>query len=84
MKRKINFLLVLLLFGVCLVSAKQNFSVSRVVTDTSDGNPIIGVTLQVKSATNEIVFDGNGKLSLNAQQCSNHVLICILRSGNTS
>jgi len=70
MKRKINFLLVLLLFGVGLVSAQQNLSVSGVVTDASDGSPLVGVSVVVKGTTNGTVTDVNGKYSLNAPQGS--------------
>ncbi|MFA5046617.1 MAG: TonB-dependent receptor [Paludibacter sp.] len=64
MKRKINFLLVLLLFGVCLVSAQQNLSVSGVVTDAGDGSPMVGVSVLVKGTTNGTVTDVNGKYYL--------------------
>ncbi|MDD3320973.1 MAG: TonB-dependent receptor [Paludibacter sp.] len=70
MKRKINFLLVLLLFGVCLVSAQQNLSVSGVVTDASDGSPMIGVSVLVKGTTMGTVTDLNGKYSLSIPQGS--------------
>jgi TonB-dependent starch-binding outer membrane protein SusC len=70
MKRKINFLMVLLLFGVCLVSAQQNLSVSGVVTDANDGTPIVGVSVVVKGTTNATVTDAKGKYSLNAPQGS--------------
>ena len=66
MKRKITFLTVLLLFGVYLVSAQQNLSVSGVVTDASDGSPLVGVTVLVKGTTNGTSTDSNGKYSLNA------------------
>jgi len=66
MKRKITFLTVLLLFGVYLVSAQQNLSVSGVVTDASDGSPLVGVTVLVKGTTNGTSTDSNGKYNLNA------------------
>ena len=68
MKRKIIFLTVLLLFGVYLVSAQQNLSVSGVVTDASDGSPLVGVTVLVKGTTTGTSTDVNGKYSLNAAQ----------------
>ncbi len=70
MKRKIIFLSVLLLFGVCLVSAQQNFSVSGVVTDSSDGSPLIGVSVVLKGTTTATITDVNGKYSLNVKQGS--------------
>jgi len=70
MKRKIIFLTVLLLMGVCLVSAQQNLSVSGVVTDASDGIPMVGVSVLVKGTTNGTITDVNGKYSLNAPQGS--------------
>ena len=70
MKRKIIFLSVLLYLGVCLVSAQQNFSVSGVVSDASDGNPIIGVSVFVKGTTNGTNSDLNGKYTLNVKQGS--------------
>jgi len=70
MKRKIIFLSVLLLFGVCLVSAQQNLSVSGVVTDASDGSPMVGVSVLVKGSTTGTVTDVNGKYTLNVQQGS--------------
>jgi len=70
MKRKINFLLVLLLFGVCLVSAQQQPAVSGVVTDASDGSPMIGVSVLVKGTTKGTITDVNGKYTLNALQGS--------------
>jgi TonB-dependent starch-binding outer membrane protein SusC len=70
MKRKIIFLSVLLLFGVYLVSAQQSFSVSGVVTDASDGSPIVGVSVLVKGTAGGTVTDVNGKYSLNVHQGS--------------
>ena len=64
MKRRINLLLVLLLFGVGLVSAQQNLSVSGVVTDASDGSPLVGVTVIAKGATNGTVTDIKGSTPL--------------------
>ncbi|HEY5589628.1 MAG TPA: SusC/RagA family TonB-linked outer membrane protein, partial [Paludibacter sp.] len=70
MKRKIIFLSVLLLFGVYLVSAQQNLSVSGVVSDASDGSPLVGVSVLVKGSTNGTITDINGKYNLNASQGS--------------
>lgn len=70
MKRKIFFLSALLLFGVSLVSAQQNLSVSGVVTDASDGSPLIGVTVAVKGTTNGTATDVNGKYTISAPQGS--------------
>jgi len=70
MKRKIIFLTVFLLFGVYFVSAQQNLSVSGVVTDASDGSPLVGVTVLVKGTTNGTSTDASGKYSLNASQNS--------------
>ena len=70
MKRKINFLLALLLFGVSLVSAQQNLSVSGVVTDAEEGNPLVGVSVLVKGSSIGTVTDLNGKYSLRANQGS--------------
>ena len=77
MKRKINLLLVLLLFGVGLVSAQQNLSVSGVVTDASDGSPLVGVTVIAKGAANGTVTDINGKYSLKVAQGSTIVFTYI-------
>jgi TonB-linked SusC/RagA family outer membrane protein len=68
MKRKINFLLVLLLFGVGLVSAQQNLSVSGVVTDAGDGSPLVGVSVLVKGSTVGTITDMSGKYTLKAAQ----------------
>jgi TonB-linked SusC/RagA family outer membrane protein len=65
MKRKINFIMALLLYGVCLVSAQQNFSVSGVVTDANDGSPLIGVSVQVKGTSKGTITDVDGKYNLN-------------------
>ena len=70
MKRKINFLMVLLFFGVCLVTAQQNLSVSGVVTDSSDGSPLVGVSVILKGSTNGTISDENGKYFLNVPQGS--------------
>lgn len=70
MKRKINFLLALLLFGVSLVSAQQNLSVSGVVTDADDGNPLVGVSVILKGTTTGTITDLNGRYSLKADQGS--------------
>jgi len=70
MKRKINFLVVLLFFGVCFVSAQQNLSVSGVVTDSSDGSPLTGVSIVLKGTTNGTISDVNGKYSLSVPQGS--------------
>jgi TonB-dependent starch-binding outer membrane protein SusC len=70
MKRKINFLMALLLFGVCFVSAQQNLSVSGVVSDASDGSPMIGVSVFVKGTTSATITDVNGKYVINASQGS--------------
>ena len=60
----------LLLFGVCFVSAQQNLSVSGVVSDASDGSPMIGVSVIVKGTTTATITDANGKYSMNAPQGS--------------
>ena len=70
MKRKINFLLALLLFGVGLVSAQQNLSVSGVVTDAGDGSPLVGVSVLIKGSSAGTITDINGKYSLNVAQGS--------------
>jgi len=70
MKRKILFLSVLLLFGVYLVSAQQNPSVSGVVTDAADGSPMVGVSVQVKGTSSGTVTDIDGKYSLSVSQGS--------------
>ena len=56
----------LLLYGVCLVSAQQNFSVSGVVTDANDGSPLIGVSVQVKGTTKGTITDVTGNYNINA------------------
>jgi TonB-linked SusC/RagA family outer membrane protein len=70
MKRKINLLLVLLLFGVGLVSAQQNLSVSGVVTSSSDDSPMIGVSVLVKGTAKGTISDINGKYSVSVPQGS--------------
>ena len=70
MKRKILFLSVLLLFGVYLVSAQQNLSVSGVVTDATDGSSLVGVSVQIKGTSSGTVTDIDGKYSLNVPQGS--------------
>jgi len=70
MKRKITFLTVLLLFGVYFVSAQQNLSVSGVVTDASDGSPLIGVSVQVKGTAKGTITDVSGRYTVNAAQGS--------------
>lgn len=60
----------LLLFGVCFVSAQQNLSVSGVVSDASDGSPMVGVSVFVKGTTSGAITDVNGKYTLNAPQGS--------------
>ncbi|MDP4276064.1 MAG: TonB-dependent receptor [Bacteroidota bacterium] len=68
MKRKILSLLsALLLMGVCTVTA-QSLSVSGVVTDVSDGNPIPGVSVMVKGSSKGTVTDANGKYVVNTSQ----------------
>ncbi|HLP06220.1 MAG TPA: TonB-dependent receptor [Paludibacter sp.] len=74
MRRKIIFLSGLLLFGVFLASAQQNLSVSGIVTDASDGSPIVGVSVLVKgSSTARTVTDMKGKYNLNVPQGSSLV-----------
>lgn len=70
MKRKIIFLSVLLLFGVFLLNAQQSISVSGVVTDASDGSPLVGVSVQVKGTQSGTVTDIDGRYSINAAQGS--------------
>lgn len=70
MKRKILFLSVLLLFGVYLVSAQQNPSVSGVVTDAADGSPMVGVSVQLKGTSSGTVTDIDGRYSLSVPQGS--------------
>jgi TonB-dependent starch-binding outer membrane protein SusC len=77
MKRKIYFLLALLLFGVGLVSAQQNLSVSGVVTDAGDGSPLVGVSVLVKGSTVGTITDVNGKYTLKAVQGSTLVFTYI-------
>ena len=68
MKRKLLFLSVLLLFGVCLVSAQQNLSVSGVVSDANDGNPLVGVSVIVKGTTLGTVTDLDGRYTIKVSQ----------------
>jgi TonB-linked SusC/RagA family outer membrane protein len=70
MKRKIIFLSVLLLFGVFLLNAQQSISVSGVVTDASDGSPLVGVSVQVKGTQSGTVTDIDGRYSISASQGS--------------
>ncbi len=70
MKRKINFLLALLLFGVAIVSAQQNLSISGVVTDAGDGSPLVGVSVLVKGSNSGTITDLNGRYNLKAEQGS--------------
>lgn len=60
--------MVLLLFGVGLVSAQQNLSVSGVVTDAGDGSPLVGVSVLVKGSTVGTITDMNGKYTVKAAQ----------------
>ena len=60
--------MVLLLFGVGLVSAQQNLSVSGVVTDAGDGSPLVGVSVLVKGSTVGTITDMSGKYTLKAAQ----------------
>ena len=62
--------MVLLLFGVGLVSAQQNLSVSGVVTDAGDGSPLVGVSVLVKGSTVGTITDMSGKYTLKAAQGS--------------
>ncbi len=73
MRRKILFLSVLLLFGVSMISAQQNISVTGIVTDASDGSPLIGATVQIKGTSNGTITDIEGKYSINTTQ--NAVLV---------
>jgi TonB-linked SusC/RagA family outer membrane protein len=66
MKRKILFFSALLLFGVSLLSAQQNLSVSGVVTDASDGSPLIGVSILVKGTSVGAASDVNGRYTISA------------------
>lgn len=67
MKRKIIFLSVLLLFGVYLVSAQQ-LTVTGVVTDASDGSPIIGASVKIKGSKAGTITDINGRYSISASE----------------
>lgn len=60
----------LLFFGVCLVSAQQNLSVSGIVTDSSDGSPLVGVSVLVKGTNTGTITDINGKYDVKAPQGS--------------
>jgi TonB-linked SusC/RagA family outer membrane protein len=68
MKRKIVFLSVLLLFGVYMAFAQQSISVSGVVTDAADGNPLIGVSVTVKGTNTGTITDIQGRYRLEARQ----------------
>lgn len=70
MKRKLLFLSVLLLFGVCLVSAQQNLSVSGVVSDASDGTPLVGVSVSVKGTSLGTVTNLDGQYTIKVAQGS--------------
>ena len=70
MKRKIIFLSALLLIGVFFINAQQRISVSGVVTDASDGSPLIGVSVLQKGTTNGTVTNVDGKFTLNAPKGS--------------
>lgn len=77
MKRKTIFLLVLLLFGGYFVSAQQAISVSGVVTDAAEGNPLVGVSVYVKGTTTGTITDIDGRYTLNAPQGSTLVFTYI-------
>ncbi len=73
MRRKILFLSVLLLFGLSLIRAQQNITVTGIVTDAGDGSPLIGATVQLKGSTTGTITDVDGKYSIHVAQ--NAVLI---------
>jgi TonB-linked SusC/RagA family outer membrane protein len=77
MKRKLLFLSVLLLFGVCLVSAQQNLSVSGVVSDANDGTPLVGVSVSVKGTTLGTVTNLDGQYTIKVAQGSTLVFTYI-------
>ena len=60
--KKEIFFLFMWLFSLCLLA--QNITVRGTVTDTS-GEPLIGVTVQVKGTSVGTVTDSEGKFSLN-------------------
>lgn len=62
--KKITFLFVCLLFAGA--SWAQNQQISGVVTDVSDGQPIIGVSVTVKGARTYTTTDVNGKYMISA------------------
>jgi len=70
MRRKILFLSVLLLFGVGLMCAQQNISVSGIVSDAADGSPLVGVAIQLKGSSTGTVSDIDGRYSINVPQNS--------------
>lgn len=59
------------------MSAQQNLSVSGVVTEASDGSPLIGVSVLVKGTTNGTITDVDGKYTVNAPQGSTLVFTYI-------
>jgi len=68
MKRKIFFLLsVMLLTGFGTIYA-QSLSVSGVVTDAGDGSPIPGVSVLIKGSVKGTMTDANGKYAMKVNQ----------------
>ncbi|MEX0720369.1 MAG: TonB-dependent receptor [Balneolaceae bacterium] len=60
----INLLLIVLIGAVDKLQAQGDFDVSGVVTDAVDGNPLPGVSIQVKGEARGTSTDADGKFSL--------------------
>ena len=65
-KRLINFkkkILLLFLWAISICTYAQNITVTGIISDT-EGEPLIGVTIQVQGTTHGTVTDFDGKYSV--------------------
>ena len=67
MKKKLTFILLYLVIGICTAMA-QYTKVTGTVTSADDGEPIIGASVMVKGTTIGTVTDIDGKFTLNVPQ----------------
>ena len=67
MKKRVTFLIVLLMVSIFHIYAQQQ-NISGTVIDKNLNEPVIGASIQIKGTTNGTITDLDGKFSINASK----------------
>lgn len=67
MKKRVTFLIVLLMVSIFHIYAQQQ-NISGTVIDKNLNEPVIGASIQIKGTTNGTITDLDGKFAINASK----------------